>query len=609
MNNTKKILALVLALMLVLGMTAAIADENSQHTITITNTEQYVSHSYEAYQVFKGKLDANQTKLSDIKWGSGVDGGALLTALKSSTVNPTYYTYFADCDSAAKVAEVLGADPFVSTTGITAAGAIDTIASIISQHLTLTKANFDESQAGKTYTATVTGDGYYFIKDVTTTLTGTEGSDTKSKFLLAVVKNVSIAAKDTHLTPDKEILIATGAADAQSYQRVKQNTAAVGDIVTFEVTIPVPDTRKYQKGFIFDMQDKLPVGMAFMGITSVKVGDADVPYTLTVAQKTASGYGEFSTYTVPASTAEAVTTAGGQKIKLDFTEFKTNAEQGNWIGSNLVVTYTAVVNDDADFTPTGNENEVWFDYSNDPNSDYTGDNPTGPVGETPHDKTKTLLINLEIVKTGQNGTVTALEGAEFEITSSDYNVTLVSGERYDEHTGEGNGDYYKLKDGSYTATAPTADTTSLYDDTSKTYDKVIFTDSNVTPGNTSKVTVITGSDGKIVLKGLKPGTYSVKETKAPTGYNLDPNTYTLKVNWTYNTENKTGTFSKDATSSTDVQWDGINAKISITIDNKSGSTLPETGGIGTTIFYVGGGLLVLLAIVLLVTKRRMSSEE
>ena len=131
----------------------------------------------------------------------------------------------------------------------------------------------------------------------------------------------------------------------------------------------------------------------------------------------------------------------------------------------------------------------------------------------------------------------------------------------------------------------------------------------MTPGSENKVTVITGADGKIVLKGLKPGTYSVKETKAPTGYNLDPNTYTLKVNWTYNDSTKTGAFEKDNSSSAGVTWDGSNAKVSITIDNKSGSTLPSTGGIGTTIFYVAGSILVLAAAILLITKRRMGNND
>lgn len=582
----KKFLALALvAVMMMAVCGVAFADESSQHTITITNTDQNVPHSYEAYQVFVGKLDVGGTKLSDIVWGSGVDGGALLAALKTDA---TVGSYFTECTTAAMVANVLSASPFTDNSSF-----IDAVAKIISTKLTTTKATFANSESdAKTYTATVTGDGYYFVRDVTTTLSGESGSDTLSKYLLNVVKNVTVQAKDTHLTPDKEIVEGTA--------RVKTGTAAVGDVVTFEVKIPVPDTTKFATKFIFDMQDKLPVGMTFMGISSVKVESADVPYTLTVANLTNGVYGDFGNYTAPENAAAAVTTAGGQKIKLVFDDFKAKAEAGNWIAKELVITYTAVVNDDADFTPTGNENEVWFDYSNDPNSDYSGENPTGPMGETPHDKTKTLLINIELIKTGDNGNTAALEGAEFEITSSDYNVTLVTGEKF---VASESGTYYKLKDGSYTETAPTDDTSSLYVDNTK-YEKVTFSNDVVTPGSENKVTVITGADGKIVLKGLKPGTYTIKETKAPTGYNLDPNTYTIKVNWN-STDKK---FELDASSSAGVSWDGTNAKATITIDNKSGTTLPSTGGIGTTIFYVAGLVLVLGAAVILVVRRKAEQE-
>ena len=113
-----------------------------------------------------------------------------------------------------------------------------------------------------------------------------------------------------------------------------------------------------------------------------------------------------------------------------------------------------------------------------------------------------------------------------------------------------------------------------------------------------------------MLEGLKPGTYTIKETKAPSGYNLDPNTYTIKVDWTYDATAKTGSFALDTTASSDgVTWTATTAKASITIDNKSGTTLPSTGGMGTTILYVGGSILVILAAVLLITKRRMSADE
>lgn len=605
MKNLKKMIALVIALVMVVAMGVTVfADETSQHTITITNTDQNVSHTYEGYQIFKGKLDEGQTKLADIVWGDGVDGDALLEALQAST-DTALAGKFDDCETAADVADVFAT--FLSTSGANeSAGAIDAIAKIIGETTgvlkTAEKISFTESD--KKYTATVTGDGYYFIKDVTTNLKNDDdkSSDTLSKYLLAVVKDTTIVAKDTGLNPDKEIL-------QNGTTTVKEGTAAVGDTITFQVTITVPNTKKYVDHFVFDMRDNLPAGMTFMGITSVKVGSDDVPYTLTVAE---AGSQTYAAYTAPADAAAAVTTAGGQQIKLVFNNFKANAETNEWIGHDMVVTYTAVVNDDADFTPTGNKNEVEFDYSNDPNHDYDGDEPgpDEPMGTTPKDETTTYLTNLEILKTGDNGAVAALAGAEFEITSDDYNVTLVTGEKfeasdYEAGTGETieEGTYYKLKDGSYTTTAPTDATASSYDSTTVTYKKVSFEKSNTTPGTTKKVTVITGEDGKIKLEGLKPGTYTIKETKAPTGYNLDETEHVIKIDW--NTTDKKMELNTDASDAT-ATFEDNSATAKITIDDKSGTVLPSTGGIGTTIFYIIGAILVLGAGVLLVVRRRMS---
>lgn len=595
MKKARKLLALILALTvaLTMGMATTVlsfADETTQHTITITNTDQNVSHTYEGYQIFKGKLDSTQQKLSDVAWGDGVDGDALLAKLKADA---THGSKFTDCTTAAAVAKVL--EGMTSTAGTdVAAGDIDAIADIIANSGALKDANkISFTGSGTSYTATVTGDGYYFIKDTTasTALQGETGSDTLSKYLLAVVKNTTIVAKDTGLTPEKEIVAGN--------TTVKTGTAAIGDTVTFKVTIPVPNTKKYVDHFVFDMVDQLPAGLTFTGITSVKVGTDDVAYTMKSP----------ANYQVPDDPATAT---GGQEIKLVFSNFKANAEAKNWIGKDLVVTYTAVVNKDANFTPTGNLNEVKFDYSNDPNHDYNGDEPTGddPMGETPKDQTKTLLTNIELTKTGDGGKVAALEGAEFEITSNDYNITLVTGETFE---ADENGTYYQLTDGTYTETAPTTETQDKYASTEVKYKKTTFSNTVTTPGETKKITVMTNADGKISLKGLKAGTYTIKETKAPTGYNLDNTTYTIVLGLDGNVQAISGDGAAKIalTSSTPagkVTFDGDTATAKLTIDDKSGSTLPETGGIGTTIFYILGALLIAVCGVVLIARRRIAAK-
>ena len=108
--------------------------------------------------------------------------------------------------------------------------------------------------------------------------------------------------------------------------------------------------------------------------------------------------------------------------------------------------------------------------------------------------------------------------------------------------------------------------------------------------NMNDATVVTTNDkGEATFNGLADGTYYLVETEAPAGYN--PLTGPVEV--------------KVAGSSTDATKLSVTAKV----ENKTGTTLPSTGGMGTTIFYVLGSALVLGAVVLLVTKKRMSTKD
>ena len=87
MKRIKKLASLMLALVMAMAMTVtAFAADNNQHKITVTqNDADKTSHTYEAYQIFAGDLAEKDGKkvLSNIEWGSGVDGDALLAALKA----------------------------------------------------------------------------------------------------------------------------------------------------------------------------------------------------------------------------------------------------------------------------------------------------------------------------------------------------------------------------------------------------------------------------------------------------------------------------------------------------------------------------------------------
>lgn len=113
-------------------------------------------------------------------------------------------------------------------------------------------------------------------------------------------------------------------------------------------------------------------------------------------------------------------------------------------------------------------------------------------------------------------------------------------------------------------------------------------------------TLVSGADGKIAVEGLDADTYYLEETKAPDGYNqlAGPVTVVISHTLTENNTKMTNTLTHGDTTVTQVE-----------IENKSGTELPSTGGIGTTIFYVLGSILVIGAVVLLITKKRMSAAD
>jgi LPXTG-motif cell wall-anchored protein len=109
----------------------------------------------------------------------------------------------------------------------------------------------------------------------------------------------------------------------------------------------------------------------------------------------------------------------------------------------------------------------------------------------------------------------------------------------------------------------------------------------------------TNENGKIFLRGLDAGLYYLQETKAPAGYNLMETPVKVEIAPTYD---KDGNLT-----SVEYKVDDIKQESNtVGVRNSSGSTLPVTGGVGTTMFYVFGSIMVVAAVVLLVTKKRMA---
>lgn len=222
--------------------------------------------------------------------------------------------------------------------------------------------------------------------------------------------------------------------------------------------------------------------------------------------------------------------------------------------SKITVEYTATLNDKAVLGNQGNVNTAHLEFSNNPNKVHSGSGKP-ETGNTPDDSVIVFTYQVVVNKTKANGE--ALTGAEF------------------------------------------------------TLEKVL---KNGTP---KTVAVVKNTEGTaFTFKGLDDGDYILTETVTPATYNtIEPIRFTVTADHeiVWDGVNRTGILTAltgNVTSGTATFTANLD-KGNLTTDvvNQSGATLPGTGGIGTTIFYVIGGLLMAAAAVLLITKKRMNSDK
>ena len=567
MKTVTRALALVLALTLLLAMSATVFAADDTYTITISGDNVVAGHIYEAYQIFKGDLAEKDSKtiLSNIEWGSSVNGDALLTALKADA---TLGNDFKDCTTAAQVADVLatyGSD----------AGKTQQFAKLAGANLNATVAGTSTwNESGKNYSISSLAPGYYLVKDKDDSALS---SDAYTRYILQAVHNVTVNAKTDVPTVDKNI--------KEGDTSVKANNASIGDVINYEVKSAVPDMTGYTKYF-FVMNDTLSKGLTYNDDMVIKVGNT----TLT----------KDTGYTVTAVKNDNGTTS----IEIVFKNFVGYKDQ---VGADVIVTYSATLNQDASLDPVaGNPNKVQLTYSNNPNVDGKGDpkNPDkpgegAPTGKTPESETKTYVTGIKLTKVDGADHNKMLTGAKFKIEGNGVKVVLVNKEVYEETS---DGTYYMLKTGTYTETAPIDETASSYDSTTTKYKKVTAVTKD-TVNTKVNATGYVDEKGVLTFEGLGEGTYTIKEIVAPNGYNLlkapikveiKANATFAKCEWTVTADGKPVT--------------ADNNLYAFLIENKSGAELPSTGGIGTTVFYVLGGVLVVCAGVLLITKRRMNKN-
>lgn len=310
--------------------------------------------------------------------------------------------------------------------------------------------------------------------------------------------------------------------------------AKIGDTLTFTLTSTIPDMSAYDT-YTFNFKDTLSKGLTFGQVTSVKVGDT----TLT----------KDTDYTVTTAPADS----GKTLLTVAMKDFKTK-QQAN-AGKKITVTYTATLNKDAVVGGAGNVNSATIQYSNNPSTNGTG--------ESEPSKVRVFTYGFTVDKyTGDQYTdaATRLAGAKFTLAPK-------------------NGDpmsFVQVNAGSATANA-------------------VYRVAKA--GETGTTTITTPENGKVDFQGLKNGEYTLTETEAPAGYNKLASAIGVKVDG-----RNDGTDNTDATVT--ITYNNDNGSVYgehasngvIPVRNKSGVTLPGTGGMGTIAFTVIGVLVIALGV-------------
>lgn len=238
-------------------------------------------------------------------------------------------------------------------------------------------------------------------------------------------------------------------------------------------------------------------------------------------------------------------------FNVSFNVIDMNNADPSLVGKYIFITYNATVNENA--VAKIEKNHATLTYSNDP-TDKT-------KTKTMEDEETVYSAKIVIDKYANGDEDKKLSGASFVL--------------YKEV--EGGKKYYKYTKATETTGA-----------------KVEWVDAETNGGIPSTATEYTTNDsGAATFEGLKDGTYYLVETKAPDGYNLLAEPVTVTIN---------GKDNKDVP---------VEANLTVTkpVENNTGSLLPSTGGMGTTMLYIIGGILVVGAGVLLVTKKRMGADK
>ena len=397
-----------------------------------------------------------------------------------------------------------------------------------------------------------------------------------AKFAAAHVTGTAVASGTGSVTLPSAgyylIVDTTNVADKHDAKNLSLLKVSGATTVTPQVKTDIPTLEKKVK----DINDSVGVESNWQDSADYDIGDT-IPYKLTATLGKLDNYDTY--YVKFVDTMEHLTyVADSASVKIDTTTLTPTQYKLTWdetsktleieitdvkvLGAHnssvITVKYNATLDDTAVIGSTGNPNEAHLIFSNNPNGDG--------YGKTAPDKNIVFTYKVDANKVNPEGT--KLPGAAFELwkkVGSDW-----------------------VSKGVVNATKDTSTTPNTY-----------------TIKDAEHVT-------NFEWKGIDDGDYKLVEVVTPAGYNtMEPLLFTVTATHSENADNPVlntlsgDTATGEVTAFTPNKTDG---SLTASVVNHRGTTLPSTGGIGTTIFYVVGGGLMVAAAILLITKKRMENR-
>ena len=322
----------------------------------------------------------------------------------------------------------------------------------------------------------------------------------------------------------------------------KAGDFGIGDTVTYQLTSKVPDMTGYTS-YTFKFTDTLSKGLDLKEVLSVKVGNT----TLTAKKSGAN------TYALAYDKTNRILTVTLNDFYNSYKEH---------VGETITVVYTATLNKDAVIGMNPNTNKAELEFSNKPGTDETGKSEPSIVNAHTFDFT---IFKYYLKDQKNQNDKTALAGAEFELYKANTEGTAADTNAKINIIDENNGVYRQ-------ATPEEASTAGF-----------------------TSAKIVSDEDGKVLVKGLKAGTYYLKETKAPDGYNKLLSDIKIEIKAKYNDatgelESYSVIYTYNGNSTTVTNKDKATSP-EVPVENKTGAQLPSTGSKGALMVTLAGIVL------------------